>query len=92
MSRLTRDGTAEPVRRYQILSRERGQGNINFPCSAAPGQDWQPYPFDPYSSYTCDIHAYIYIYTYEDKIFQWFVKVSVNIYHESLLKCLAALR
>ena len=31
MSRLTRDGTAEPVSRDQILRRERGQGNINFP-------------------------------------------------------------
>ena len=34
MSRLTQDGTAEPVSRDQILRRERGQGNINFPCSA----------------------------------------------------------
>ena len=34
MGRLTRDGTAEPVSRDQILRRERGQGNINFPCSA----------------------------------------------------------
>ena len=34
MSRLTRDGTAEPVSRDQILRREREQGNINFPSSA----------------------------------------------------------
>ena len=34
MSRLTRDGTAEPVSRDQILRCERGQGNIHFPCSA----------------------------------------------------------
>ena len=34
MSRLTRDGKAEPVSREQILRRERGQGNIHFPCSA----------------------------------------------------------
>ena len=32
MSKLTRDGTAEPVSRDQILGRERGQGNIHFPC------------------------------------------------------------
>ena len=32
MSRLTRDGTAEPDSRDQILRRERGQGNIHFPC------------------------------------------------------------
>ena len=31
MSRLARDGTAEPVSRDQILRRERGQGNIHFP-------------------------------------------------------------
>ena len=30
MSRLTRDGTDEPVSRDQILRRERGQGNIIF--------------------------------------------------------------
>ena len=31
MSRLTRDGTAEPVSRDQILRREREQGNVYFP-------------------------------------------------------------
>ena len=66
MSRLTRDGTVEPVSRDQILRRERGQGNINFLCSADHVQDWQPYPVDPYSCYcicvtihTC-IHAEYY--------------------------------
>ena len=45
MSKLTRDGTAEPVSRDQILRRERGQRIIHFPCSAADhGQDWQPCP------------------------------------------------
>ena len=34
MSRLTRDGTTEPVSRDQILRRERGQRNTNYPCSA----------------------------------------------------------
>ena len=47
MSRLTRDGTAEPVSRDQILTRERGQGNIIFVCSTDHEQDWQPYPLDP---------------------------------------------
>ena len=32
MSRLTRDGAAEPVSQDQILRRERGQGNIYFPA------------------------------------------------------------
>ena len=54
MSRLTRDGTAEPVSRDQILRRERGQGNIIFPCSADHVQDWQPYPVDLYSWYMSD--------------------------------------
>ena len=55
MSRLTRDGTAEPVSRDRILRHERGQGNIHFRCSADHVQDWQPsYPVDPYSCYMCD--------------------------------------
>ena len=54
MSRLTWDGTAEPVSRDQIFRRERGQGNINFPCSADHEQDWQHYLVDPYSCYMCD--------------------------------------
>ena len=48
MSRLTRNGTAEPVSRGQILRHERGQGRIHFPCPAHHEQDWQPYPVDPY--------------------------------------------
>ena len=56
ISRLTRDGTTEPVSRDQILRPEREQGNINFPCSADLEQDWQPYQVDPYSA-TCDDHA-----------------------------------
>ena len=57
ISRLTRDGTAEPVSRDQILSRERGQGSVNFPCPADHEQDWQPYPVDPQSA-TCDDHTH----------------------------------
>ena len=60
MSRLTRDGTAELVSRDQILRHVRGQGNINFPCSADHEQDWQLYPVDPYSAIAiCDDHTYI---------------------------------
>ena len=58
MSRLTRDGTAEPVLRDQILRHERGQGNIHFSCSADHVQDWQPYPVDPCSCYMCDRYSY----------------------------------
>ena len=41
----------EPVSRDRILRRARGQGNIHFPCSDDYEQDWQTYPFDPYSCY-----------------------------------------
>ena len=61
MSRLTRDGTAEPVSRDQILRHARGQGNVHFPCSADHEQDWQPYTVDPYSA-ICDDHTYIHTY------------------------------
>ena len=57
MSRLTRDGMAEPVSRDQILRPVRGQGNIHFPCSADHEQDWQPYPVDP-SLAICEDHTY----------------------------------
>ena len=58
MSRLKRDRTAEPVSRDQILRRERGQGNIYFPCSADHVKDWQPYPIDP-----CSCYIYVTIHT-----------------------------
>ena len=61
MTRLPRDGTAEPVSRDQILRHARGQGNIHFPCSADHEQDWQPYPVDPYSA-TCDDYTYMHTY------------------------------
>ena len=32
---LAWDGTAEPVSRDQILGRERGRGNVHFPCCSA---------------------------------------------------------
>ena len=66
MSRLTRDGTAEPVSRDQILRHARGQGNVHFPCSADHEQDWQPYPVDPYSA-ICDDHTYIHTYIQDRK-------------------------
>ena len=60
MSMLTRDGTAEPVSRDQIIRREQGQGNINFPYSADHEKDWQPYPVDPHSTIICDDHTHLY--------------------------------
>ena len=56
LSRLTRDETAEPVSRDQILRRKRGQENIHFSCSADHDQDWQPYPVDPNLVDLCSSH------------------------------------
>ena len=53
MSKLTLDGTAEPVSKDQKLRRERGEGNIYFSCSASHEKDWQAYPVGPYSA-ICD--------------------------------------
>ena len=81
MSRLTRDGIAEPGLRDQILRRERGQGNIHFPCSADHEQDWQSYPVDPYSCYMCD-HTYKYTnYLFLDHIIVdvWYVPVCMYV-------------
>ena len=54
MSTLTPDGTGRDARtrfaRPNSQLRERGQGNMKFPCSADHEQDWQPYPFDPHSA------------------------------------------
>ena len=64
MRRVTRDGTAKSVSRDQIFRRDRGQGNIHFPCSAEHEQDWQPYPVDPYSCYeVMTLHVYFLIQT-----------------------------
>ena len=50
---VTRDGTAEPVLRDQILRREQEQGNKKK-CPADHEQDWQLYQVDPYSSERAD--------------------------------------
>ena len=55
MSRLTRDGTAGPVSRDQILRHVWEQGNANFPCSADHEQDW--------GNVTRLIHTLLYVMT-----------------------------
>ena len=59
MSRLTRDGTAEPVSGDQILTRERGHGIIRFLGLADHVQDWQSYPADPCFCYMVCDHTYV---------------------------------
>ena len=86
MSRLTRDGTAEPVSRDQILRHARGQGNVYFPCSADHEQDWQPYPVDPYSA-ICDDHIYIHTVTIA-LVDSWLVPVNHSLSHVSSIFCM----
>ena len=51
---LTRDGTAEPVSRDQILRLERVQENIHFSGTADHEKDRQPNPIK-YLYYYCSI-------------------------------------
>ena len=53
MSRLTRDGTAEPVSRDQILRRERERGNeiLIFPVQLTTSRIGNLYPVDSSSCY-----------------------------------------
>ena len=87
MSRLTRDGTAEPNSRDQTLRRERGLGKFRFPCSADHKQDWQPYPVDAQPAESDDhthTHCqYISIHTtlgIHSKTLQFFL-VTMSTYH-----------
>ena len=64
MSKLTRDGTTEPVSRGQILRRERGQRIIHFPCSVADHeQDWQPCPVVRAIHTNIVLHTHTAVYT-----------------------------
>ena len=54
MSRLARDGTAEPVSRDQILRHARGQGNIIFPVQLTTSR---------IGNLTRLIHALLYVMT-----------------------------
>ena len=56
MSKLTRDGIAEPSRKKTKLSGANRDRNIFFSCSADHEQDWQPYPVDA-SLAICDGHT-----------------------------------
>ena len=73
MSKLTRDGTAEPVSRDQILRRKRGLRIIHFPCSAADHeQDWQPCPV------VRVIHTNIVLHTYTAVVTHIYICILYN--------------
>ena len=59
MSRLTRDGTAEPVSRDQILRHVRGQGNITFPVQLTTSRIGNLTRLIHTLLYVMTIHTYI---------------------------------
>ena len=61
MSRLTRDGTAEPVSRDQILRHARGQGNIIFPIQLTTSRIGNLTRLIHTLLYVMTIHTYIHI-------------------------------
>ena len=71
MSRLTRDGTAEPVSRDQILRHARGQGNIIFPVQLTTSR---------IGNLTRLIHTLLYVMTIHTYI-QSYYNVNMNIYN-----------
>ena len=61
MGRLTRDGTAEPVSRDQILRHARGQGNIIFPVQLTTSRIGNLTRLIHTLLYVMTIHTYIHI-------------------------------
>ena len=61
MSRLTRDGTAEPVSQDQILRHARGQGNIIFPVQLITSRIGNLTRLIHTVLYVMTIHTYIHI-------------------------------
>ena len=59
MSRLTRDGTAEPISRDQILRRERGQGIFVFPVQLTTSRIGNHTRLIPTLLYVMTIHIQI---------------------------------
>ena len=72
MSRLTRDGTTECVSRDQILRRERGQGNINFPCCSADHEDGRV------GNLTRLIHTLLYVMTIYTNTCSVLIEIQTN--------------
>ena len=64
MGGLTRDETAEPVWRDEILRRKQGQGITHFPCSTDHEEDWPPYMVDAQSAEQDDHTSCAYMHRY----------------------------
>ena len=68
MSRLTRDGAAEPVSRDQILRHARGHGDIIFVVQLTPSRIGNLTRLIHTLLYVITIHTYIYTYVSRDQI------------------------
>ena len=67
MSRLTREGTAEPVSRDQILRHARGQGSIIFPVQLTTSRIGNLTRLIHTLLGICDDHTYIHTILYSYK-------------------------
>ena len=64
MNRLTRDGTAEPVSRYQILRHERGQEIFIFPVKLTMSRIGNLTRLIHTLAICVTIHTYIHVMTF----------------------------
>ena len=87
MSRLTRDGTAEPISRDQILRHARGQGNIIFPVQLTTSRIGHLTRLIRTLLYVITMHIYIHAYICASKYEMSVVitsrhtrKISVSLY------------
>ena len=71
VSRLTRDGAAEPVSRDQILRHARGQGNIIFPVQLTTSRIGNLTRLIHTLLYVMTIHTYIQTYEYAEQSCCW---------------------
>ena len=79
MSRLTRDGTAEPVSRDQILRHARGQGDIIFPAQLTTSR---------IGNFTRLIHTLLYVMTIHTYYIRTYICVTTAVsVHIMYYKC-----
>ena len=78
MSRLTRDGTAEPVSRDQILRHARGQGNIIFPVQMTTSRIGNLTRLIHTLLYVMTIHTYIHTVCFA-LWYVWWLCMAINI-------------
>ena len=76
MSRLTRDGTAEPVSRDQILRHARGQGNTIFPVQLTTSR---------IGNLTRLIHTLLYVMTIHTYTGGWSHRICVCVFFPFIL-------